>query len=138
MSKYGIKPKAPMLIYRAIAPQIETKERMAIQALASGYGDKEHYRLLEDVYNLLRIAMQAPGREYLRKVTEPYGEALESVKARYVKFGKFGMDYKDKRVLTDMINTSADFWMRQPTELYMVCDAELRKFYGGLENESNG
>ena len=64
-----------MLIYRTIAPQIETKERMAIQMLASGHGNQEHYHLLEDVYNLLRIAMQAPGREYLREVTEPYGAA---------------------------------------------------------------
>lgn len=127
-----------MLIYRTIAPQIETKERMAIQMLASGHGNQEHYHLLEDVYNLLRIAMQAPGREYLREVTEPYGAALKSVQDRYVRFGKFGLNHIDRKTLTDMINTSADFWMRQPTELYMVCDAELRKYYGGLKNESNG
>ena len=127
-----------MLIYRTIAPQIETNERMAIQMLASGHGNQDHYHLLEDVYNLLRIAMQAPGREYLRKVTEPYGAALQSMQNRYEKFGKFGLNHDDKLILIDMINTSADFWMRQPTELYMVCDAELRKYYGGFKNESNG
>lgn len=133
--KYGIKPRAPMLIYRAIAPQIETKERMAIVALATGHGTHEHYQLLEDVYNLLRIAMQAPGREYMKKVTEPYGAALKSVQDRFVKFGKFGMNHIDRKILTDMINTSADFWIRQPTELYMVCDAELRKYYGVLSGD---
>lgn len=122
-----------MLIYRTIAPQIETKERMAIQMLASGHGNRDHYQLLEDVYNLLRIAMQAPGREYLREVTDKYDQALKSVQDRYAKFGKFGLNNDDRILLTDMINTSADFWIRQPTEFYMVCDAELRKYYQSLE-----
>lgn len=125
-----------MLIYRTIAPQIETKERMAIQMLASGHGNRDHYQLLEDVYNLLRIAMQAPGREYLRDVTDKYGPALKSVQDRYAKFGKFGLNHDDRILLTDMINTSADFWIRQPTEFYMVCDAELRKYYQSFSLES--
>ena len=135
-NKYGLKPMPPMLVIRGINPQMETKERAAIIAINAGQGTVDHYNLLQDVFNLLYVASEATGREYLRAFIPRYKAALSSMQLRYENFGKFGMNYDDRLALTDMINTSSYFWLKQPTEFYLVCDAEVRKFYKSVHVEA--
>jgi hypothetical protein len=54
---------------------------------------------------------------------------LKSIEERYARTSKWGCNAAEIHTLRDMINFNREFWMRQPSELFVVCHAETKAFY---------
>jgi hypothetical protein len=129
---YGMKPKAPVLVLRGLdETDLELKERFAVDAFAIGAANQEHFLHLQDMLNLMLIAGQSsPARQYaLEKSEKDYKPVVTSIQARYERTGKWGMTGEELMMMRHMVSFARTFWMRQPTELLRVCQAELVAFH---------
>ena len=121
-----------MLVMRGIRnDQVELTERLAVQAFSAGYATVDHFDTLADMQGLLLLAgTTSPERKkfaiYARDV---FGPVLSTIKARYFKLGKFGVNAEELKVLRGFVSIYRDFWLRQPTELFISSCIALQKHY---------
>jgi hypothetical protein len=128
----------PMIVQRTLFQQLETREHMCILAFTRGAADQSHFDTLLYVMNLLLVAGQTdPNRKYVldyaQKTIKP---ALESMKARIVNTGKFGMNALELQAIKDMIKISREFWMRQTVELYKFSCDQVDSFYDEIKQRN--
>lgn len=127
-----MKPQAPMLVMRTLHnTEMESREYMAVHALAHGFANTEHYDLLAYMMNLLLLAGSTDKK---RKYAMDYAEntikpVLKSIAARYNETGKFGVTAKELKTLRHMVEFSKQFWLRQPGELFTTACAEVDAFF---------
>lgn len=130
--------RPPMLIMRGLRnDEIETRERMAVEAFALGFADAEHFDILCAMQGVLILAgstsdKRAPAMHYARNVL---GKAMEAIRARHTETGKLDCSEDELQVLRGFVSMYRDFWLRAPTELYAAACAELQRFHERIAAE---
>jgi hypothetical protein len=132
--KKHYKRSVPMLIQRQLYQSLETREYMCIIAFTRGVADQSHFDTLLYVMNLLLVAGQTdPSRKYaLDYAQQTIKPALEGIKARINKTGKFGMNSQELEAMKSMIEVSREFWNRQTVELYKFSCDQVDEYYKEL------
>lgn len=106
--------------------EIEMLERTSVDAFRLGYAKGTHWNVLADSRNVLMLAVchkietatVKADFEAVREVTRIALEALKSIRDREQKTGKFGCNAEELNALHALVETSRDFWVRQPSELF--------------------
>jgi hypothetical protein len=129
-----------MLVSRFVHnTELETKELVAVRAFGWGAATKLHYDTLLDMQGVTLLASSSDkSRAYIRPYLEnTIGAVLLSIKARYEKTGKLGVSGPEQQELLNFLRVYKEFWVRQPTELYLVACDQIQKFYDGLKKEKH-
>lgn len=130
--------RPPMLVMRGIHnTEIETRERMAVEAFALGYADAEHFDTLCAMQGVLLLAgstsdKRAPAMHYARDVL---GKVMEAIRARHAETGKLNCTAEELQVLRGFVSMYRDFWSRQSLGLYEAACAELQRFHERIAAE---
>ncbi len=108
-------------------PDIETGERMAVQAFAGSWANESQFDILNDCLGLLTLAAEQKRDEGVLAVCELASFALTSIKERYLSKGKMGTTGDELQALRVLIEVSDDFWKRQSGALYSDANRALDK-----------
>lgn len=126
---------APMLIMRGIRNKdVELKERMAAQAFVMGYATTDQFQTLADMHSVMLLAGSTDESrkwawDYCQEVTGP---TLQKIAERYVKTKRLSATTGEKKLLGEFVTRYRDFWLRQPTELYIASCNALQDHYNEL------
>lgn len=129
---------APMLVMRGIRNRdVELKERMAAQAFAAGFATTDHYQTLADMHSVMLLAGSTDDSrrwawDYCQTVTGP---ALKRIADRYTNTKRLSATTSERKVLGEFVTRYREFWMRQPTDLYIAACNALQEHYDKLNNE---
>jgi hypothetical protein len=141
LRKYNqTKPKVHMLVARTLAnTDMEIQERSAINAFTHGVATKKHFDLLTLMMNLLLVAGQTHksrkhALDYAQKQIQP---VLRSIKDRFHKSDRFGVSGTELKTLKQFIEFNREFWLRQPSELYVFANEQVESFYQELYKNAN-
>lgn len=115
--------------------EVEMTEREALNAFRGGWARGAHWNHLAECRNVLmfgachKIAVSTvkADHEAVREVTRIALGALTAIREREQKTGKFGCSADELNVLHALVETSRDFWTRQPATLYLQCVDAVRK-----------
>lgn len=127
--------RAPMLVMRGLRnTELETRERMAVEAFSLGYATHEHFDTLVDMHGVLLLAgstseKRAPAMHYARHTLGP---VIQSIRERYNRTQKLGCSADELKVLRGFVSMYRDFWLKQPLELYQAACEELQRHYNRL------
>lgn len=130
--------RPPMLVMRGLRnTEIETSERMAVEAFALGYATAEHFDKLCAMQGVLILAgstsdKRAPAMHYARNVL---GKVMESMRKRHAETGKLDCTEDELVVLRGFVSMYRDFWLRNSLALYEAACAELQRFHGRIAAE---
>ena len=130
--------RAPMLVMRGIRnDRVELNERMAAQAFISGFATTDHYQTLADMHSVMQLAGST---EDSRKWAYDYcktktGPTLERIASRYKQSGRLSATTAEKEVLREFVTRYREFWLRQPTELYVCACNELQRHYDRMNKD---
>lgn len=125
-----------MLVSRFVHnTEMELRERMAVTAFSGGFANTQHYDVLVEMMNLLMIAgSRDKSRDYIKQYAEKIIEpALNSIKTRYLKTGKLGVNGEELIALRQMVDRSKAFWITQTTGFFNECVGELNAYYRTLD-----
>lgn len=118
----------PMLVARGLVEtELELRERMAVEAFAGGYADKEHFDTLADLRNILTIAAAHKDDRTDLAMCDLMREPMAAIRERHHRTGRMGVTGPELAFLREFVTFYGDFWRRQSTALYEVCMAELRQ-----------
>jgi len=125
---------APMLINRGLkSVDIETEERMLVEAFANGWATTAHFDCLVDMRNVLTLAGNHKDDKSALAITEAMRIPLANIRERYAKTGRMGVAGEELQLLRVFVDYYADFWLRQPVALYEAACDELGKFNESLK-----
>lgn len=113
---------------------IEMSERAALDAFRGGWALGDHWNHLAECRNVLMfgachklvVARAKTDAAAVREVTRLALEALVAIRDREQRTGKFGATADEVNVLSALVETSRDFWTRQPAELFLRCIEAVR------------
>ena len=130
------KRSIPMLVQREIQPEIETKEYACLIAFTHGVADQNHFDTLLLTMNLLLVAGQTDKK---RKYAIDFAfngikPALQAIKDRVLKTGKFGVNTTELNAIKKLIEFSREFWQKQTGQLYDFCLEQVNLFYKDCES----
>lgn len=128
-STYRPRPLTPpMLINRGlIEADIETRERMLVEAFSGGWATTEHFDNLADMRNLMTLAAAYKQDKSAMTMCEAMRIPMANLRERHAQTGRLGVTGDELQLLRAFIQQYRDFWIRQPVKLYeMACD-ELNK-----------
>lgn len=126
---------APMLVLRGIRNKdVELRERMAVQAFAMGYATTEHFQTLADMHSVMLLAGSTDDSrkwawDYCQEVTGP---TLQKIAERYTKTKRLHATTSEKKALGEFVSRYRDFWLRQPSALYVASCNALQEHYNEL------
>lgn len=130
---------APMLVMRGLRnDELETRERMAVEAFSLGYAEHEHFDTLVDMHGVLLLAgstseKRAPAMRYAKNTLGP---VIQSIRERYNRTKKLGCNAEELKVLRGFVSMYRDFWLKQPMELYQAACEELQRHYHRLAEKA--
>lgn len=115
--------------------EVEITERAALDAFKGGWARGDHWNHLAECRNVLMfgachklaVATVKTDAEAVREVTRLAMTALTSIRSREQKTGRFGCTADELNVLHALVETSRDFWTRQPATLFRQCVEAVRK-----------
>ena len=120
----------PGLIAQAACPEYETRLRLAVDALRDGWMGISQYDDLADTIDMLAIGMASysgqkpdPGTEAAIDIGR---EAMLSVRARYLKLGKFGASGEELKAIQLLAESSLCYWNRRSGALFAFACEQLR------------
>lgn len=131
-------PRPPMLVMRGLRnTELETRERMSVEAFALGFATAEHFDTLCAMQGVLILAgstseKRKPAMHYARDVL---GKTMEAIRARYAETESLTATADELVVLRGFVSMYRDFWMRAPLELYEAASAELQRFHNRIAAE---
>ena len=134
-----ITPRAPMLVQRGLCnTEIETVERMALQAFIGGWATTEHFNMLANMHSLLVLAGSTDkSREWARNYAQTVvGPALQKIAERYKRQNVMSVTTGERKVLGEFISMNREFWLRQPSELFEVTCVSLKQYHQELAARS--
>lgn len=129
---------APMLIMRGLRnDELETRERMAVEAFSLGYAGHDHFDTIADMQGVLILAGSTSDQRKPAMLWAKHtlGPVLASVRARYERTGKMGCNAEELKVLRSFVSMYRDFWIKQPLVLYEVACQELQKTYDQMAKD---
>jgi hypothetical protein len=115
---------APMLVNRGlIEHDVETRERMLVQAFCLGFATTAHFDDLADMRNVLTLAAAYKDDDSTMAMCDGMRECMANIRERHIVTGKIGASGDELRLLREFCGVYRDFWMRQPVALYeKACD----------------
>lgn len=134
-STYRARPKTPpMLVNRGMVEKdIETRERMLVEAFAGGWAGTNHYDELTDMRNVLVLAAAHKDDQQTLGMCDAMSVVLRNARDRYAKTKRMGVTGDELQLLRTFCDVYRDFWMRQSVQLYlMACDSLNRAHEMGL------
>lgn len=135
MRKSGAKIKhrakaPPGLIVQSIAKDYELRLRTSVNAFRLGYAQAAHFNDLADCVDILQIAESST--TFAKKddgaiaACELAKVALDNIRARYEKHGRFGVAGDETRALELLAETSLSYWNRKSGALYHYAYTQLK------------
>lgn len=127
-----------MLVVRHInETALEIDEYMAVHAFAHRFATQDHFDYLLRIMNLLLVAGQTDKK---RKYALDYAQnnlkpVLTSIKERFYKTKKLGVNGAELKELRAMLEFNKTFWQRQTGELFVFCQDQVTEFYNELEQK---
>ena len=119
---------APMLVNRSLVEiDVETRERMLVQAFALGYATTSHYDDLADMRNVLTLAAAYKDDRSAQTMCTAMRIVMGNIRDRYTKTGRIGASGAELQLLKAFVGVYRDFWIRQPVALYEKACDELRR-----------
>ena len=116
----------PMLINRGLLnTELETQERMFVEAFAGGWATEEHFDNLADMRDALLIAAAYKKDASTLGVCRLTGVALQNIRDRHRTTGRLGASGDELQALRLFATTYRDFWLRQPVGIYETACAAL-------------
>ena len=110
---------APMLVNRGlVTTDLETRERMAVEAFCLGFATTEHYDQVADMRDCLLLSAAAKGDANTIAMCRASGVALMNIADRHKETGRMGVTGDELAVLREFCTTYRDFWLRQPVTAY--------------------
>ena len=138
-STYRPRPLTPpMLINRGlIEADIETRERMLVEAFSGGWATTEHFDNLADMRNVMALGAAYKQDKNALAMCEAMRIPMGNLRVRHAQTGHLGVTGDELQLLRAFLQQYRDFWIRQPVKLYeMACD-ELNKAHRlGLMKEA--
>ena len=131
---------APMAVLRGIRNDfVETKERLVVQAFEHERATSEDYDFLAEMQGLLILAgctseRRKPAAVYAKTVLGP---ALDTLRERYLSTGRFNCTEDELFVLRSFVSMYRDFWLKQPSELYVAAAHELQAYHDRKANHGS-
>ena len=117
---------APMLVNRGLVnTDLETRERMAVEAFCLGFATTEHYDQVADMRNCLLLAASAKRDAQTIGMCCASGVALMNIADRYKQTGRMGTTGDELTILREFCTTYRDYWLRQPVTAYEIAVATL-------------
>lgn len=138
-STYRPRPLTPpMLINRGLIEQeIETRERMLVEAFAGGWATTEHFDNIADMRNVMTLAAAYKNDKSALAMCEAMRIPMGNMRERHAKTGRLGLTGDELQLLRAFVDAYRDFWIRQPVKLYMMACDELNKAHQlGLMKEA--
>lgn len=116
---------APMIVSRGlINTDLETVERMSVEAFACGFATTHHFDTLADMRDCLLLAAAHKRDAETIGMCRAVGVALMNIRDRFTSTNKMGVDGAELQVLREFSTIYRDFWMRQSVSAYeAACDA---------------
>lgn len=124
-----------MLIMRgADNVTIELKERLCVEAFRDGWADVSHYNALADMQGAMMLAatVKPETMPIAERLRETIGAILNRIVRHYQATGKFTCSPEDLATLGRFVTEHRDFWMRQPTALYVQAYAKMKEIQDDL------
>jgi len=133
------KRSTPVLVQRLIQPEVETKQHACILAFSRGFADQSHFDTMLLEMNLLLVAGQTDKKrkyavDFAFNTIKP---ALQNIKERVYKTGKFGVNAEELQAIKQLIEFSREFWQKQSGQLYEFCLEQVNLFYKECEDKRN-
>jgi hypothetical protein len=128
--KYAKRP--PMLVMRGLVnDKLETRERMAVEAIIGGWGAELHYQTLADMQGVMLLAgSTSDSRKWAKDYAHnELGPVLCKIRDRYQRTGKLSCTTGERAVLRGFVTRYREFWQRQPMELYEAACTALQAHY---------
>ena len=115
----------PMLINRGLQnTDLETRERMFVEAFANGWATKEHFDNLADMRDCLLLAAALKKDPATIGMCRAAGIALMNIRDRYAETKRMGVAGDELQALRLFATTYRDFWLRQSVGAYeAACNA---------------
>lgn len=138
-SRYRPRPlSAPMLVNRGlIEADIESRERMLVEAFAGGWATTQHFDGLADMRNLLTLASAYKDDKSAITLCDAMRIPMANLRARHAESGRLGVTGDELQLLRAFVDGYRDFWIRQPVKLYeMACDELQRAHELGIMKEA--
>lgn len=131
------KKSIPVLIQSHLQPEVETKQYACILAFTHGVADQNHFDTLLLTMNLLLVAGQTDKQkryavDFAFNTIKP---ALQNIKERVYKTGKFGVNAEELQAIKKLIEFSREFWQKQTGQLYDFCIDQVNLFYKECESK---
>lgn len=128
-SSYRPRHKSPpMLINRGIRnTEIESTERMAVEAFAGGWAGPDHFDYIADMRDCMMLAAAHKQDQEALGMCRAILVVMDNVRIRHTETGRFGTTGDELHVLRLFCDTYRDFWLRQPVSLYDAAVASLDK-----------
>lgn len=116
---------APMLIKRGMQnTDLETRERMYVEAFSGGWATKDHFDNLADMRDCLLLAAAVKKDAGTIGMCRAAGIALMNIRDRYTKTLLMEATTEELSVLREFATTYSDYWLRQTEASYeMACAA---------------
>lgn len=129
----------PMLVSRGLVnDELETRERMVIEAFSGGWAGEAHYDELTDMRNVLTIAASHRDDQSTLAICAAMRIPMENIRQRYADTGHMGITGDERSLFRLFVDTYRDFWNRQSTALYIqACDALNRAHRTGIIGSIN-
>ncbi|MEN6630011.1 MAG: hypothetical protein ABFC42_10225 [Sulfuricella sp.] len=127
----------PMLINCGLAESdIETRERMVVEAFSGGWANTNHYDTLADMRAVLVLAAAAKHDQSTLAICDAMKIPMANLRERYARHQRFGLTGDELQLLRVFVDQYRDFWIRQPVTLYVdACDGLNRAYQLGLVKE---
>ena len=117
----------PMLVSRGlIDTELETVERMSVEAFSGGWATTDHFDNLADMRDCLVLATATSHKRDadIIGMCRAAGIALMNIRDRYARTQRMGVAADELQVLREFCTTYRDYWLRQSVGAYeAACDA---------------
>lgn len=94
-------------------PELGITEHQSVVAIAGGWATTDHFDNLADCRNIMTLAAAERDDEQTLIVCELALHALQGIKDRHTKTGRFGATGDELKALKVLVSVSEDFWKRQ-------------------------
>lgn len=137
-STYRPRPlTAPMLINRGLVEgDIETRERMIVEAFGGGWATAKHYDDLADMRNVLTMAAAYKDDKSALAICEAMRIPMANLRERHAQTGRLGVTGDELQLLRAFVDAYRDFWIRHTVLLYEKSCDQLKKAYQSTHKEA--
>lgn len=115
----------PTLVALQVNPEVGLTERLAAESFSAGFAGERQFDVLADCRDLLMLSAAERNQWDALDVCDLTAEALEAIKARYARTGKFGASGEELKALRLLVDFSEDYWKRTSGTHFVAANRAL-------------